>query len=154
MLLQTKIPTELKHAASPNARHPNSNKSFGTEPKYATKRRRSMCCIAHSSPNTSSAFSARIQRDTYIVFFVLLCQLLHSLSGSHPAKAVSFSVCVQGKVKTSASRVPRISRVRLAKIWLSRWKSTHSKKSVSKQSLKNVQISELSKKMRNNSSEK
>ena len=50
----------------------------------------------------------------------------------HPARALSFSVCVQGRVETSASRASRFSRVRLAKIWLSLSKSIHSKESVSK----------------------
>ena len=55
---------------------------------------------------------------------------------------MSFSDCVQGRVETSASRVPRFSRVRVAKIWLSRWKSIHSKERVSKQSSKGFQASQ------------
>ena len=43
----------------------------------------------------------------------------------HRAEAMSFSVCVHGMVETSVSRVSRFSRVRLAKIWQSLWKSIH-----------------------------
>ena len=52
----------------------------------------------------------------------------------HLAEAVSFSVCVQGRFVISASRSARVSRVRLAIICLSLWKSIHSKEDVSKQS--------------------
>ena len=45
----------------------------------------------------------------------------------HFARALSFSVCVQGKFPISASRSASFSRVRLAIIWLSPWKSVHSK---------------------------
>ena len=59
----------------------------------------------------------------------------------HLAKAMSFSVCAQERVETSASRVPRFSRVRLAKIWLS-LEIKHSKESVSKQSSIGFQASQ------------
>ena len=52
------------------------------------------------------------------------------------------SVCVQGRLETSVSRVSRFSRVRLAKIWLSSWKSIHSKERVSKQSSTGFQASQ------------
>ena len=55
------------------------------------------------------------------------CPLLHL------AKAVSFSVCVQGRFVISASRSARFSRVRFAMVWLSLWKSTHSEEIGSKQ---------------------
>ena len=42
----------------------------------------------------------------------------------HLAKAVSFSVCVQGRFVISAWRSARVSRVIFAMIWLSLWKST------------------------------
>ena len=45
----------------------------------------------------------------------------------HFAKALSFSVCVQGRLHISSSRSAILTRVRLAIVWLSSWKSMHSK---------------------------
>ena len=50
----------------------------------------------------------------------------------HFAGALSFSVCVQERFPLSACRSARFSRVRLAMIWLSPWKSMHSKDTGSK----------------------
>ena len=46
----------------------------------------------------------------------------------HLAKAVSFSVCVQGRFVISASRSARFSRVTFQMIWLSLWKEHQSKR--------------------------
>ena len=65
-----------------------------------------------------------------------------TLALSTSSQSNVFSVCVQGRVETSASRASRFSRVRPAKIWLSRKKSIHSKENVSEQSSIGFQASQ------------
>ena len=51
-----------------------------------------------------------------------------------PVLSLTFSVCVQGKSRRSSSRSAMLARVRLAMIWLERWKLMHTNVMLSKHS--------------------
>ena len=81
--------------------------------------------VFHGEPSSSAT---ALTESTGFLLRQARCPLLHL------AEALSFSVCVQGRLMISFSRSARFSRVRFAMIWLSLWKATHSKEIGSKQS--------------------